>query len=87
MFVLRNLSHRHALCRSNKRFELADRADPPGPDGKPSGRFRLAGRTGRELRIVVEPASDIQRQAYAHTKELTRTPHAGKRTEANTHHF
>ena len=32
----------------------AYRADPPGPDGKPTGRFRLAGRD-RELRVVIEP--------------------------------
>ena len=31
----------------------AYRADPPGPDGKPTGRFRLAGRD-RELRVFTE---------------------------------
>ena len=36
----------------------AYRAEPHGPDGKPTGRFRLAGRD-RELRIVVEPAATI----------------------------
>jgi len=36
----------------------AYRADPPGPDGKPTGRFRLAGRD-RELRIVVEAQSTV----------------------------
>jgi len=36
----------------------AYRPDQPGPDGKPTGRFRLAGRD-RELRIHVENASTV----------------------------
>ena len=36
----------------------AYRADPPGPDGKPTGRFRLAGRD-RELRVVMEPMAIV----------------------------
>lgn len=34
------------------------RADPPGPDGLPSGRFRLAGRE-RELHVKVEGAASV----------------------------
>lgn len=39
----------------------AYRADTPGPDGKPDGRFRLAGRD-RELRIIIE---QVHPNAYA----------------------
>jgi len=36
----------------------AYRADPPGPDGKPTGRFRLAGRD-RELRVFTEQVRQL----------------------------
>ncbi len=34
------------------------RAEPPGPDGQPTGRFRLAGRD-RELKLVVHDAASV----------------------------
>ncbi len=39
-------------------IEEAFKQDPPGPDGLPSGRFRMAGRE-RELKVVVEPPAPV----------------------------
>ena len=36
----------------------AYRADPPGPDGRPTGRYRLPGHD-RELRILIEPPASV----------------------------